>query len=518
MKQFYSQDGEDAVMWSLFGDDTPGYFVEVGALDGRRFSNCYSFELAGWKGVCVEPHHDYIELVRRNRPGSTCVHAAVSDHDADAAPFFANRRGTLSTLDASKETLWKQRFARYFTGFDTQRVPVRTLTRILDEAGAPAPVDVVSIDVEGHELNVLRGLDFDKYRPRVLVIEALDAGAAAELEAFMSGKGYRKARQISSNLLFCRDEADAAVVAAAKSDVPRVWLPHPLDEGQETGVQRPAERTDRRRRPRPEGGRTTPSILQRIAARIRGTPTPAAEPRRPRRDPSVDRRRDLKYQPVEAGFHGDAYLHQLVAHLAPRAAAFIETGCNVGSTARYVARTFPHLRVLSCEADEKSFAFASQRLAECPGATVRHVASPQFLHDLHREEPDLFQQRNLYWLDAHGYGFRWPLRDEVAFITTTAPGGYILIDDFEVPGQPQFHFDQSEDQVCSFATVAPQLNPRHPYQLVYPTYNDRTSGHHELTGVGLIVFGDPDFALTESLARRFSAQPVTPPARPEPAP
>ncbi len=509
MPTYYSQDGEDAVLWALFGSDERGYFAEVGALDGLRLSNCYSFELAGWKGVCVEPHEAYFKLVQQNRPGSTCVHAAVSDHDDDAVEFYANSRGTLSTLERHLESTWKEKYAPYFTGFEVQRVPMRTLTTILDQAGAPTPIDVVSIDVEGHELAVLRGLDFGKYRPRVFVIEALDDDRARQLESFMTDKGYTKARQISSNLFFCRDAADVPVIAAANNDVPRTWTPHPLDHGVQTAQQRDAGRSNRRAR---RAARAQQAAAPGLLARLKRRLSPASDAQHQQRKAERLRlraqrratRQERKTITVDAGFHGDAYLLQLAAHLASRSQAFIETGCNVGSTAAYVARTFAHLQLFSCEADDGSFAIASDRLAPYPQAKVFHEPSPQFLHRLFDEQPQLRRQTNLFWLDAHGYGFRWPLKDEIAFLTKTLDRGYILIDDFRVPDRPDFRFDQSEDQVCAIETIAPDLDPRHAYALVYPAYTQRTSAHHPLTGVGLIVFGDPDFALPPGLQEHFT--------------
>lgn len=508
MPTYYSQDGEDAVMWALFDANHRGYFAEVGALDGLRLSNCYSFEQAGWNGVCIEPHERYFEMVRRNRPGSVAVRAAVSDRDGGEVEFYANARGTLSTLERDLEATWKAKYGDYFSGFDVQKVPMRSLTSILDEAGAPVPIDVVSIDVEGHELSVLRGLDFAKYRPRVLVIEALDRDRAAQLESFMAERGYHKARQISSNLLFCRDAADVPIIAGANNDVPRTWTPHPLDEGVETGRQREARRSDRRAR-RAAKPAVTPSLMARLKHKLMpGDAAHARDARRAERLRRRDERRAARQQrktiTVDAGFHGDAYLLQLVAHLASLAQNFIETGCNVGSTAAYVARTFAPMPVLSCEADDDSFAIARERLAEFPHAHVMHQPSPEFLHRLFADRPALTAQTNLFWLDAHGYGFRWPLKDEVAFLTKTLNRGLILIDDFRVPGRPDFIFDQSEDQICAIETIQPDLDPRHTYQLIYPAYSQKTSEHHPLVGTGLIVWGLEDFRLPDALLPHFT--------------
>ena len=100
MMHFYSQGGEDYLVWKLLDRQqrASGYYVEVGALDGRRFSNSYAFEQIGWPGICVEAHPDYYQQARRNRPGATVVHAACCDRDDHAITFHANARGTLSAI------------------------------------------------------------------------------------------------------------------------------------------------------------------------------------------------------------------------------------------------------------------------------------------------------------------------------------------------------------------------------------------------------------------------------------
>lgn len=502
MPELFSQAGEDAVLWSLFDPAASGFYLEIGALDGLRFSNCLSFERAGWRGICVEAHAHYAQLLRKNRPASTVVHAAVSDHDADEVAFYANQRGSLSTLDRSMETVWRQRFSKYFSGFEVQRVAMRTVDSILAEhKPADVPLDVVSIDVEGHELAVLRGFDLERHRPRVLVIEAIDQAAADALKAHMTGRGYRTARRLESNWFFCRDEADVATLAAANADVTTTWLPHPMD----------AKETGRRRRSRRSAAPPPPrSMVRRLATLVGVAPPPAAPAARVRLTPEQRqaRREERKRMPVNVGFHGDRYLLRLVAYLASRVEVFIETGANVGNTTRYVAATYGHLSVYACESDATSFDAASERLAGLPNATLSPTASPQFLHDLVEARPTLTDRPALFWLDAHGYGFRWPLKDEIAFITRRWRRACILIDDFRVPGRPDFAFDQSEDQLCAIETIAPDLDPRHAYRIVYPRYRERTSPHHPLTGTGLIVFGDDAFALPPELTPDFKIAPA----------
>lgn len=202
------------------------------------------------------------------------------------------------------------------------------------------------------------------------------------------------------------------------------------------------------------------------------------------------RRRERELSPVlETGFHGDRHLLRLVDWLAPQAQAFVETGANVGTTARYVARRFPRLAVHSCESDARACEAARRHLAPFPNARLSHAESPAFLIDLHARHPELGRGPNLYWLDAHGYGFRWPLVDEVAFLSSRLERALLLIDDFRVPGRPEFRFDAHDGQVCCFETIEPALCRGRRYRLVYPDYSEHTSPHHPLTGYGLILWG-----------------------------
>src|SRR5688500_18948182 len=123
--RFYSQHGEDLLLAAMLEDVEAGRFAEVGCIDGLRFSNTLHFEARGWRGLCVEAHRDYIDLLRENRPGSTVVHAAASERDAEQVTFYANRRGSLSSVDRGREAEFARRFGEYFTGYEEQKVSMR---------------------------------------------------------------------------------------------------------------------------------------------------------------------------------------------------------------------------------------------------------------------------------------------------------------------------------------------------------------------------------------------------------
>ena len=133
---------------------------------------------------------------------------------------------------------------------------------------------------------------------------------------------------------------------------------------------------------------------------------------------------------------------------------------------------------------------------------IYNETSQQFLSHI-REECAALDKEVLFWLDAHGYGFDWPLKEELAFVTANFQRAFVLIDDFKVPGLDCFGFDEYNGQVCSFEYIKSALNPGLEYRLCYPDYEERTSAHHPLRGWGLIEFGhSEELILPESLRNK----------------
>jgi hypothetical protein len=193
---------------------------------------------------------------------------------------------------------------------------------------------------------------------------------------------------------------------------------------------------------------------------------------------------------ADVGFHSDSHLIALVLELVESAKAFVETGTNVGSTTRYVGKLFPDMPVYSCELDEGAYRSAMSATKSLKNVHLFNLGSQEFLPKLYSDCPWLATEPVLFWLDAHGYGFDWPLRFEIDFISQRQESGVLLIDDCLVPGQPQFKFDTYQDQVCSLDYVRDSFAPGRGYTILYPKYTERTSPHHPLTGYAAVMFGD----------------------------
>jgi FkbM family methyltransferase len=228
-KKYYSQHGEDCILWHLFKDQKePGFFVDVGALDGMCFSNTYSFEQAGWKGICIEAHPAYIKFLKKNRPNSIIIHAAIANQNKESTTFYANKRGALSTLVGDLRKVFQIKYKKTNPSWTPIQVPMKTLTSVLD-AHNSAAVDIISMDVEGGELLILREFNFDKYKPRVWVIEAIDKKREKLTHQIMKAAGYVFARKLTNNLFFCREVADVSVIANAPVNGKLIHTTHPCD-------------------------------------------------------------------------------------------------------------------------------------------------------------------------------------------------------------------------------------------------------------------------------------------------
>jgi FkbM family methyltransferase len=181
---------ENALVSRFFDDVDAGVFVEVGANDPFYYSQTWHLEQRGWRGLLIEPIAALCDKLRRDRPGSTvvrCACAGPGQHgQADLHIATADGQSTL------------QRDAAHITmPFDrTERVPLRPLDDVLDEANLPR-LDFVSIDVEGAQLDVLRGFDIARHRPALLLIE--DHLLDLATHRHMRSAGYRLVKRTGLN-------------------------------------------------------------------------------------------------------------------------------------------------------------------------------------------------------------------------------------------------------------------------------------------------------------------------------
>jgi FkbM family methyltransferase len=183
-----SNEEEQQLVRQFFGGE-PGFFVEVGANHPVVGSQSWHLEQHGWQGILIEPQPDLAtELAKVRRAKVFAVACSSSKKAGLRLPFFV--AGGLSSLE--RETM--------APGSEVEaviEVDVRTVDDVLTEAGARQPIDFLSIDVEGHEIEVLRGLDVMRWRPRLILLE--DHVGNLDKHRFMKSLGYRLVRRTGLN-------------------------------------------------------------------------------------------------------------------------------------------------------------------------------------------------------------------------------------------------------------------------------------------------------------------------------
>lgn len=174
---------------------------------------------------------------------------------------------------------------------------------------------------------------------------------------------------------------------------------------------------------------------------------------------------------IPYGFRGDQVLIEMVDEIIHQASirSFVETGSFHGVTIRHIAETYPHIACYSCEPDIFRYKQAWLATAGLSNCLVTNQESPALLE--HLLEGDHIRQPTLFWLDAHGYGFTWPLRRELELIVQHWEVPYILIDDFEVPTCEAFGYDIYDSQSCSYDYIADIINLRANARIWYPSYD-----------------------------------------------
>ncbi|HVU03600.1 MAG TPA: FkbM family methyltransferase [Polyangiaceae bacterium] len=164
----YAQNAEDVRLRRAFAGQGSGYYVDIGAYDPVSCSITKHFYDKGWRGLNVDASPANFKRVSEGRPHDDNVNVGVSDV-----------RGTLTFYDSATATAGLSTFSaeeavrHRATGvtFVEREVPVVPLAELL--AARPArTIDFMSIDVEGHERQVLLGADLARFRPRVLIVEA----------------------------------------------------------------------------------------------------------------------------------------------------------------------------------------------------------------------------------------------------------------------------------------------------------------------------------------------------------
>ncbi len=205
---YYSQYQQD--QWlneNVFHNKKFGTYLEIGAHNGLELSNCAFFDFEHkWAGICAEPIPSVYEQLVKNRPNAKCIRAAVWTENTEKQ--FQVIKGYSEMLSGFKDTydprhVWRIQndFAQFPQEMEEISVTCIDINDLLfNLTNGKHDVDLISIDTEGSEPEILRAIDYDKYKISVILME--NNYEDNSIREFLRNKGYKQVAKLNIDDVF----------------------------------------------------------------------------------------------------------------------------------------------------------------------------------------------------------------------------------------------------------------------------------------------------------------------------
>ena len=205
LKKSYSNWGIDMMADFIFREKNKGVFIDIGCHHPMINNNTYPLYKRGWNGINIDIDYSAIDSFNFLRSKDTNIEIAVSDNVGNSDLFFYHNRAAKNTLSKEKGLDAKQ----------IRSIKTTTLNKIIQESiYKDQKINFLTIDVEGFELNVLRGFDFKKYKPELVVVELIQRGMTeffhqnitniqnSDIYLYMIKQDYKLVNWIHDDLVF----------------------------------------------------------------------------------------------------------------------------------------------------------------------------------------------------------------------------------------------------------------------------------------------------------------------------
>jgi len=217
VQQGYSQFGEDLIISHYFeqaGIKKPSY-LDIGANEPRYISNTYFFYLRKSKGVLIEPNPFLYKKLKAQRSRDIVLNTGIGFTEVAEADFyvFPDYANGLSTFSEKEARHWENTGMKGLGKILVEkviRIPLVPVNKILEKYFHDKAPDLISLDVEGLDLDILKGLDFEKYKPNVICVETLgyddqqNGYKLNDIIDFMVEKNYEVYADTRVNTIFVR--------------------------------------------------------------------------------------------------------------------------------------------------------------------------------------------------------------------------------------------------------------------------------------------------------------------------
>lgn len=209
----YAQAGEDRVLKFLFrsmGINRITY-LEIGTNNPIEINNTYYFYVEGSRGVCVEPNPSLISAIKKHRPEDICLNIGISPDGKEGELDFyifddSDSEKGLSTF--SKIEAQSVQNTTHIKIAEIKKIPVTPIDKVLLKYFPTKAPDLISIDVEGLDLEILKTIDFNKHRAIAICVETVNFTTTHKktknqsIISFMEKQGYFVYADTGINTIF----------------------------------------------------------------------------------------------------------------------------------------------------------------------------------------------------------------------------------------------------------------------------------------------------------------------------
>jgi FkbM family methyltransferase len=208
----FSHCGEDRVLAYLFKRLKSGFFVDVGAFHPQNSSNTFLLYHSGWRGINIDARPGSMDAFKRMRPEDINLELAISERE-ETLTYYQIGEGS-HEMNSFSLAFQSNLYEDYgIRDSDVRKIPMlaKPLRSVLDQhLPRDRAIDLLTIDVEGLELQVLSSNDWARYRPMVIMIEHHQEMAPSLYDlpacAFLAARSYRLVCKLPNELVFLRGD------------------------------------------------------------------------------------------------------------------------------------------------------------------------------------------------------------------------------------------------------------------------------------------------------------------------
>jgi FkbM family methyltransferase len=187
----FAKSGIDLQVFQILQQKKVGTYVDVGSHHPILANNTFFFYLRNWRGICIDPNPEFSKLYKSKRPQDAFLNVGISDKSEGALNYYKLKEGLSARNSFSEDYI----NSNNLHGSIDQIIPIKimTLKEVFNQNILNQPIDFLTIDCEGLDLNVLKSNDWNKYRPKVVCIEThekLQNDLVSESAIFMNQIGY----------------------------------------------------------------------------------------------------------------------------------------------------------------------------------------------------------------------------------------------------------------------------------------------------------------------------------------